>query len=442
MRDKILNLCREYFHANNKAAFEPGKTVIAASGKLMDAEDLVHLVDASLDMWLTTGRFAKEFEKKFAKFVSAKGSLLTCSGSASNLIAFSTLTSNKLKERKLKAGDEVITVAAGFPTTIAPIVQAGCIPVFVDVDLETCNIDVTQLDLAISDRTRAVMLAHTLGNPFNLTAVKAFCDRHKLFLIEDVCDALGATYQDKHVGTFGDLATVSFYPAHHITMGEGGAVFSNNKELLSIATSFRDWGRDCWCAPGKENTCGKRYECNLGDLPEGYDHKYTYSHLGYNLKATDMQAALGVSQLNKLPAFVEARRSNFKLLTEAMMNAGLNDYFILPTPTPESNPSWFGFLLTLKDGNRFHRKRILQELDRKKIGTRLLFAGNIIKQPAFQGVQYRQIGDLKNTDKIMFDSFWIGLWPGLGAEQINFMVHTLNQIMKSIVLEEEQKKAV
>ena len=442
MRDKILNLCREFFHANSSAVFEPGKTVIAASGKLMDAEDLVHLVDASLDMWLTTGRFAKEFEKKFAKFVGAKGSLLTCSGSASNLVAFSALTSNKLKERKLKRGDEVITVAAGFPTTIAPIVQAGCIPVFVDVDLETCNIDVTQLDLALSDKTRAVMLAHTLGNPFNLTAVKNFCDRHNLFLIEDVCDALGATYQDKHVGTFGDMATVSFYPAHHITMGEGGAVFSNNKELLSIATSFRDWGRDCWCAPGKENTCGKRYECNLGDLPEGYDHKYTYSHLGYNLKATDMQAALGVSQLNKLPAFIEARRSNFKLLTEAMINAGLNDYFILPTPTPESNPSWFGFLLTLKDGTRFNRKRILQELDRKKIGTRLLFAGNIIKQPAFQGVQYRQIGDLKNTDKIMFDSFWIGLWPGLGAKQINFMVHTLNEIMKSIVLEEEQKKAV
>lgn len=442
MRDKILNLCRDYYDAKESVPFHAGKTPIPASGKVVDADDLVHLVDASLDMWLTSGRFAKEFEKKFAKFVEAKGSLLTSSGSAANLIAFSALTSHKLKERRIKPGDEIITVAAGFPTTIAPIVQAGCVPVFVDVELETYNIDVSQLESALSDKTKAVMVAHTLGNPFDIASVKQFCDKHQLFLIEDVCDALGSTYNGQHVGTFGDIATVSFYPAHHITTGEGGALFSNNREMLDIALSFRDWGRDCWCPPGKENTCGKRYDWDLGDLPEGYDHKYIYSHLGYNLKVTDMQAALGVSQLKKLPSFIAARRRNFDLLTQGMIKAGLDDYFILPRATANSDPSWFGFLLTLKDSARFNRKRILTDLERNKIGTRLLFAGNMIKQPAFKGVNYRQIGSLKNTDKIMNDAFWIGLWPGLTEVHINYMIKSLRDIMEILAIREIPKKAV
>lgn len=432
MREKILHLCKEYYASKAPAPFVAGKTIIPASGKVVDAEDLVHLVDASLDMWLTAGRFAQKFETKFAKYVGAKGSLLTTSGSAANLIAFSVFTSRRLGEKRLVPGDEVITVAAGFPTTVAPIVQAGCIPVFVDVDLETCNIDVKQLDAALSEKTKAVVVAHTLGNPFDLSAVRAFCDKHGLFLMEDACDALGATYGGQHVGTFGDIATVSFYPAHHITMGEGGAIFSKSQEMLDIALSFRDWGRDCWCPAGKENSCGKRYGWKLGDLPEGYDHKYIYSHLGYNLKVTDMQAAIGLSQLSKADNFVAARKNNFAFLTTLAIDAKLDDYFILPKATPGSDPSWFGFLLTLKDKSRFSRKAILSELNKRKVGTRLLFAGNIIKQPAFEGVRYRQIGDLRQTNRIMNDSFWIGLWPGLGEEHLRYMVGALSDIMKKM----------
>lgn len=432
MREKILDLCRDHFNSKDKPPFEAGKTELPASGKVVDAEDLVHLVDSSLDMWLTTGRFARDFEKKLATFVQAKGSLLTNSGSSANLVAFSALSSERLSQRKISAGDEVITVAAGFPTTITPIVQSGCIPVFVDVNLETSNIDVNQLEAALSVKTKAVVLAHTLGNPFDINAVKSFCDKHKLFLLEDCCDALGATYNGRHVGTFGEMGTLSFYPAHHITTGEGGAVFSTNQEILDIAASFRDWGRDCWCSPGKENSCGKRYDWQLGDLPEGYDHKYIYSHLGYNLKMTDMQAALGLSQLNKIDSFVAARRGNFALLTAGLEKAGLDEYFILPRATANSDPSWFGFLLTLKDGIGIPRKKIVTELNRRKIGTRLLFAGNILKQPAFKNVPFRQIGHLEHTDKIMMDSFWVGLWPGLGEEHLKYMVYVLSEVMQSL----------
>lgn len=429
MRETILNLSREFFDSKKQLPFEAGKTEIPASGKVLDADDLVHLVDASLDMWLTEGRFAREFVKKLTKYVHAKGSLLTNSGSSANLVAFSALTSEQLGARKLGAGDEVITVAAGFPTTVTPIVQTGCVPVFVDVDLETSNINVNQLEAALSKKTKAVVIAHTLGNPFDIDAVRNFCDAHKLFLIEDCCDALGASYNDRHVGTFGDMATLSFYPAHHITTGEGGAVFSTNQELLDIAMSFRDWGRDCWCHPGKENSCGKRYDWKLGDMPEGYDHKYIYSHLGFNLKMTDMQAALGLSQLHKIDTFAAVRRRNFELLKTELIRAGLDEYFILPRATANSQPSWFGFLLTRKDTVGVSRKQIIMELNRRKIGTRLLFAGNLTKQPAFKNVPFRQIGILENTNKIMTDSFWIGVWPGLGQEHINYMVHTLSDVM-------------
>ena len=417
--------------------FEPGKTYIPPSGKVLDAEDCANLIDASLDMWLTAGRFANQFEGKLAKKFGSKLAKLTVSGSAANLLAFSTLTSWKLGEERIRPGDEIITVAAGFPTTVAPIIQNGCVPVFIDIDIETHNIDVSKVRDAISDKTKAIMIAHSLGNPFNVIEISKICREHGLFLIEDCCDAFGATVMledgtEKGVGTFGDLSTLSFYPAHHITMGEGGAVLTDSMKLARICESFRDWGRDCYCEPGKDNTCGKRFEWALGDLPYGYDHKYTYSHIGYNLKVSDMQAAVGLSQLNKLDSFIERRRYNFEGLSKRLKAAGMEKYFILPKPTPNTNPSWFGYLLTLRDGVNISRREITELLEEKKVGTRLLFAGNLTKQPAFQHSQFRIHGNLVATDKVMNDSFWVGVWPGITDQHMDYMVDTLKSIMKQL----------
>jgi len=432
----IINLSRLYFDKKfGKPEFIPGKTYIPPSGKVLDAEDCAHLIDASLDMWLTAGRFASRFEPELANKFGKKLSKLTVSGSAANLLAFSTLTSWKLGDQRIKPGDEVITVAAGFPTTVAPIVQNGCVPVFVDVDIATHNVDVMAVRNAVTEKTKAIMIAHSLGNPFDVLAIHKICEEHNLYLIEDCCDAFGATVKlldgtEKGVGTFGELATLSFYPAHHITMGEGGAVLMDSMKLARICESFRDWGRDCYCEPGKDNTCGKRFEWQLGDLPYGYDHKYTYSHVGYNLKVSDMQAAVGLSQLNKLDYFIQRRRENFDGLTTRLKASGLDNYFILPEATPNSNPSWFGYLLTLRNGIQISRRELTAELEARKVGTRLLFAGNLIKQPAFSQVDYRVSGSLKNTDKIMENSFWMGVWPGLSGAHIDYMVDTLATILK------------
>jgi len=434
LRSRVLSAGREFWDARESPRFNPGETYIPCSGKVLDADDLAALLDSSMDMWLTAGPHADEFERAIAARCGVKNARLVCSGSAANLVAFSALTSRNLGEKRLKPGDEVLTVAAGFPTTVAPIVQNGCIPVFVDVDIPTYNADPSLLAAAVTPRTRAVMIAHTLGNPFDLGAVRKLCDEHDLWLIEDCCDALGAHYGGRPVGTFGDAATLSFYPAHHITMGEGGAVLSNGAFLTRQIESFRDWGRDCYCAPGKDNTCGKRYEWkNLAGLPDGYDHKYVYSHLGYNVKATDMQAALGNSQLKKLDYFVAKRRENFAELTKALRELKLDEYFILPEPTPNSEPSWFGFLLTIRDGKRLSRRSLVSMLEEKKVGSRLLFGGNLTRQPAFQGVDFRVSGELTNTDKIMNDSFWIGVWPGIGAAHRTYMVETLQSCVWSLV---------
>jgi CDP-6-deoxy-D-xylo-4-hexulose-3-dehydrase len=425
-------MARAYYEAHAWAKPVPGSTTIPPSGKVMAAGDLVNLVDASLDLWLTAGRFHNRFELKFAKRVGAERSLLTVSGSSANLLAFTSLTSPKLGERRILPGSEVITVAAGFPTTVAPIIQNRCVPVFVDVDLETHNVDVSLLERALSSKTRAIMIAHTLGNPFNLREVTNFAKQHDLDLIEDCCDALGATYEGRQVGSFGRLATVSFYPAHHITMGEGGCIFSNDLDLMRIVESFRDWGRDCWCAPGKDNTCRRRFCWQLGDLPEGYDHKYIYSHVGYNMKATDMQAAVGLSQLDKLDDFIAKRRRNHAALSAMLRQRGLEEFFHLPKATPGSEPSWFGYLLTVRDGMPFTRNQITRGLEDAKIGTRLMFAGNLIKQPAFADVEYRVASDLGVTDKIMHDSFWIGIWPGLSDEHLTYMADNLERITKEL----------
>ena len=397
---------------------------IPPSGKVLDKYDLFNLIDASLDMWLTTGRFTEEFENKFPKFLGRKYCALVNSGSSANLIAISALTSYKLGERRLKPGDEVITVAAGFTTTVTPIIQNNLIPVFIDVDIGTYNVNVEQLEMAITDKTKAIFLAHSLGNPFNVDKILAICHKYNLWLIEDNCDALGSKYNSKYTGAFGHISTSSFYPAHHITMGEGGAVLTDDLKLYKIIRSLRDWGRDCWCSPGKDNTCGKRFNWKLGDLPFGYDHKYIYSHLGYNLKATDFQAAIGLTQLEKLPEFIDKRKENFKLLYESFKKEGLDEYFILPRWLPESDVSWFGFPLTIKDDISFDRKELIEFLEKNKIGTRLLFAGNIIKQPAFtyNQINYRIFRELKNTDKIMKDTFWIGVWPGIGEKEIEYMI--------------------
>ena len=433
LRAEILDLSGKFFAASNmNKTFIPGQSYIPCSGKVLDAQDLRYLLDASLDMWLTTGPYAKEFEKVLAERFSLRHSRLTVSGSAANLLAFTALTSWKLHERRIAPGSEVITVAAGFPTTVAPIIQNRCVPVFVDVSLETGNVNPDRLAAAIGPKTRAIMLAHTLGNPFDIATVTALAKEHDLYLIEDCCDALGATYGGRHVGTFGDLATISFYPAHHITMGEGGAVLTNRKSLATLVESFRDWGRDCWCPPGDANTCGKRFEWQLGELPRGYDHKYIYSHIGYNLKATDMQAAIGLSQLQKADQFIARRRENFAKLSAAFIAKGLDEHFILPQATPNSDPSWFGFLLTIRDGSPLDRREFVRRLEERKVGSRLLFGGNLTRQPAFHEVEYRVVGDLDATNKIMNDAFWIGVWPGIGEQERDYMVSAFIEVVREL----------
>lgn len=427
VRKEIKELVAEYYQlAFPKAEFSPGESQVPVSGKVFDANDIQHVVEAGLDFWLTTGRFAAAFEREFARFFPIRDVRLVNSGSSANLLALSALTSPTLGERRLRPGDEVITVAAGFPTTVNPILQNKLIPVFVDTKIPTYDVDVSQLEQAIGTRTRAVFLAHTLGNPFDLAGVLAFVKQHDLWLIEDCCDAVGATYKGQHVGTFGDLATVSFYPAHHITMGEGGCVLSDRPQLTKILESFRDWGRDCWCAPGKDNTCGKRFDWQLGELPCGYDHKYTYSHIGYNLKLSDMQAAVGLSQLKKLPGFIATRRRNFTLLREGL--SLLQDRFILPEATPDSEPSWFGFPLAVRPGSGLSRDYVVRQLEARKIGVRLLFGGNLIRQPAYKDVEFRAVGDLKNSDFVMNNVFWIGVYPGIDPSMIHYMVEALHQI--------------
>ncbi|MFT0713962.1 lipopolysaccharide biosynthesis protein RfbH [Flagellimonas lutimaris] len=426
LRLEIAKLVAEFGEEKYKPSdFEPGTSVIPPSGKVLGKEELINMVEASLDGWLTTGRFNEQFEKKLAGFLGVKHCLSVNSGSSANLVAFSTLTSSKLGDRAIKKGDEVIGVAAGFPTTVNPIVQFGAVPVFVDVDLETHNINADLIEAAITPKTKAIMLAHTLGNPFDLKKVKALCQKYNLWLVEDTCDALGATYEGQLCGTFGDIATVSFYPAHHITMGEGGAVFTNNTELKMIAESFRDWGRDCYCAPGCDNTCGCRFEQQHGDLPYGYDHKYVYSHSGYNLKITDMQAACGLAQIDKAQGFINKRIENFTYLHNRLQS--LSDFIQLPVATPNSKPSWFGFPITLKDEAGIERVDLLRFLDDNKIGSRLLFAGNLTKQPYFKDIEYRVVGDLTNTDITMNRTFWIGIYPALGKEHFEFIGEKLEE---------------
>ena len=403
--------------------FKAGSTVIPPSGKVIGAEELRNMVDASLDGWLTTGRFNDQFEKALADFIGVKHAITVNSGSSANLVAFSALTSPKLGDRAIKRGDEVIGVAAGFPTTVNPIIQFGAIPVFVDVDKFTHNIDALKIEAAITSKTKAIMLAHSLGNPFDLDIVTKICKKYNLWLIEDCCDALGTTYKGQMVGTFGDIATLSFYPAHHITMGEGGAVFTNNFELKQIAESFRDWGRDCYCPPGKDNTCGKRFCWKLGDLPQGYDHKYTYSHLGYNLKITDMQAACALAQLEKAPAFIAARKDNFNFLINRLKTC--EEFLQLPVITAGSDPSWFGFPITIKEGSPISRLDLTTYLDQNKIGTRLLFAGNLTRQPYMENAQFRVSGNLTNTDNVMNNTFWIGVQPALTKEMLEYVVEKI-----------------
>ena len=426
LREQISALVAQYGAlASAPRPFEPGVTVVPPAGKVVGAEEMQMMVDASLDAWLTTGRFNDEFEKRLAKLIGVEFLITVNSGSSANLVAFNTLTSPKLGARAIQPGDEVIGVAAGFPTTVNPILQFGAVPVFVDVELGTYNIDASLIEAAITPKTKAIMLAHTLGNPYNLEVIVALCKQYKLWLIEDCCDALGSTYNGQMVGTFGDIGTMSFYPAHHITMGEGGAVFMNDPELKTIAESFRDWGRDCYCAPGKDNTCGQRFCCKLGTLPEGYDHKYTYSHLGYNLKITDMQAACGVAQLDRAAGFVQARKDNFAYLKDRLQSCA--EFMILPEATENSDPSWFGFPLTLKPEANVSRVDLLTYLDQHKIGTRLLFAGNLTRQPYMIGRNFRVSGELTNTDRVMHDTFWIGVFPGLTREMLDFTVGKLEE---------------
>lgn len=424
IKKKILQLVAEYGElASRPVAFEPGKSVVPPSGKVVGAPEMQLMVEASLDAWLTTGRFNEAFEKRLADFLGVKHVLTTNSGSSANLLAFSALTSHRLGDRAIQPGDEVIGVAAGFPTTVNPILQFGAVPVFVDVDIPTYNIDPARIEAAIGPRTKAIMLAHTLGNPYNLGVVVALAKKHGLWLIEDCCDALGSTYDGKRVGTFGDIGTLSFYPAHHITMGEGGAVFTNNAELRQIIESFRDWGRDCYCGPGKDNTCNKRFSWKLGDLPQGYDHKYTYSHLGYNLKITDMQAACGLAQMDRLEGFIAARRKNFAYLTERLQSC--REFLILPEATENSDPSWFGYPITLRESVDFNRVDLLTYLDQRKIGTRLLFAGNLTRQPYMVGRNFRISGALTNTDIVMNNTFWVGVYPGLTEAMLDHIAVSL-----------------
>lgn len=435
-RQEILALVSDYYHEykEQKETFQPGQR-ISYAGRVFDDKEMCSLVEAALDFWLTTGRFADEFEKEFAKYLGVCYASLVNSGSSANLIAFSALTAPELGERQIKRGDEVITVAAGFPTTITPIIQYGAVPVFVDVTIPQYNVDVSQLEAALSDKTKAVMLAHTLGNPFDLAAVKAFCDKHNLWLVEDNCDALGSVYtingEERLTGTIGDIGTSSFYPPHHMTMGEGGAVYTDNPLLHRLINSYRDWGRDCRCPSGRDNICGHRFDGQYGELPQGYDHKYVYSHFGYNLKVTDMQAAIGVEQLKKFPAFVEKRRHNWARLRAAL--ADMEDKVILPEAAPNSNPSWFGFLLTVREG--INRESVVRYIEEKGVQTRMLFSGNLIKHPCFDqmresGRGYRVIGDLANSDRIMRDTFWVGVYPGMTDEMIDCMAEVIKGALR------------
>ncbi len=431
-RDDVLNIVQQYYASTKKYIFEPTKTYIPAAGKVVEEDELLNLIDASLDMWLTAGRYCEEFEKELAQYFGVKKALSTVSGSAANLLAFASLTSPLLKDKALKAGDEVITVAAGFPTTVSPIVQYGLIPVFVDVEIPNYNASIDAVKQALSPKTRAIMLAHTLGNPFDAKAFRQFANEHNLFLIEDCCDALGSELHGQKCGTFGHLATLSFYPAHHITTGEGGAVVGSDKVLMQAVESLRDWGRDCKCPPGNDNICKRRFSQQFATLPHGYDHKYVYSHQGYNMRLTDMQAALGVAQMKKLPYFIQKRRENFDMLKQAFLENGLDKYFILPEATEYSKPSWFGFLLSLREGVKPSRKEVQEYLESKKIGTRLLFAGNMTRQPAFENVDYRIANELKNTDFIMNNSFWVGVFPRIGEDERNYMLHTFVKMIEEI----------
>jgi CDP-4-dehydro-6-deoxyglucose reductase, E1 len=434
LRAIILEQVRQFYAAElSPRPFVPGETPVQVAGRVFDAEDLTYLVDAALDFWLTSGRFAQEFESSLARTVGVRHAMLVNSGSSANLLALAALTSPSLGERQLQPGDEIITTATSFPTTINPILQNGLVPVFLDVEpLEngTYNLDTRFLEEALSPRARGVMLAHTLGNPFNLDAVTAFVKEHNLYLIEDTCDALGAQYRGRTVGTFGQLATVSFYPAHHITMGEGGAVLTNAPTLKKLVESFRDWGRDCWCLPGEANTCGKRFEWQLGELPYSYDHKYIYSHIGYNLKATDLQAAIGVAQLKKLPHFIEVRRRNFQLLKAALQR--WEKFLILPEATAHSEPSWFGFPLTVREDAPFTRQALIQYLEERQIHTRLLFSGNILRQPAYRAIQRRVIGDLAQADRVMAQTFWVGVYPGITLEMVQYVIDAFDAWLKKV----------
>jgi Predicted pyridoxal phosphate-dependent enzyme apparently involved in regulation of cell wall biogenesis len=431
IRGKILELVKEYYRESaTTGGFVPGKDMIPFAGRIYDEKEMVNLVDSSLDFWLTTGRYAEEFERRFAEIMNQRYCMIVNSGSSANLVAVSALTSPLLKSERLKEGDEVITVAAGFPTTVTPIIHNGLVPVFVDVDIETFNINADLIEAAITPKTRAIVLAHTLGNPFDLDKVKVIADKYNLFLVEDCCDAVGSTYNGKMVGTFGDIATTSFYPAHHITMGEGGSVLTSNPILKRAATSLRDWGRDCYCDPGCDNTCGRRFKGQYGDLPEGYDHKYVYSHLGYNLKVTDMQAAVGVAQLDKLNDFIQKRKDNFKLLSEGLKK--YENYLILPKATPNSAPSWFGFPFSIRQGAPFKRNDLANFLEGHKILTRQLFAGNMIKQPAFKDLNYRVVGELTNTDYIMGNTIFIGVYPGIDTVRMDYILEVFDNFFKNI----------
>ncbi|MBN1469617.1 MAG: lipopolysaccharide biosynthesis protein RfbH [Fusobacteriaceae bacterium] len=432
LRQEILEKVKELYkleHEERNKKFVAGETKITFAGRIYDEEEMVNLVDSSLDFWLTAGKYSEEFEADFAEYMEQKYCLLVNSGSSANLVAFAALTSPKLGDRALKAGDEVITVAAGFPTTVNPTIQYGLIPVFVDIELETYNVKVSELEKALSEKTKAVMLAHTLGNPFNLEVVSKFCKENNLFLIEDCCDAVGSTYNGQMVGTFGDLATVSFYPAHHMTMGEGGAVLTSDRFQYRNALSFRDWGRDCYCGGGSDNTCGKRFNMQFGTLPLGYDHKYVYSHIGYNLKVSDMQASIGVAQLKKLPSFVQARKDNFRKLYEGLKK--YENYLILPKATENSDPSWFGFMLCTKENDKFTRLELAKYLEDNKILTRQLFAGNLLRQPAYQNINHRVVGELTNTDYVMNNGIFIGVYPGLTDEKISYMIEQFENFFKS-----------
>lgn len=430
LRAQILELTAEYAREQWQAeAFVPGESPVPVSGRVFDHEEVVSLVDSGLDFWLTTGRFAETFEREFARWMGIRKCLLVNSGSSANLLAVSTLTAPSLGERALKPGDEVITSATGFPTTVNPILQNGCVPVFLDGHVPSYNMDTTHLEEAITPRTKAIVLAHTLGNPFNLAHIVEVARAHNLWLVEDTCDAVGATYDGASVGTFGDLATVSFYPAHHMTMGEGGAVLMQSPALAKLAESFRDWGRDCWCAPGKDNTCGKRWDWKLGDLPYGYDHKYIYSHIGYNLKLTDMQAAVGGAQLRKLPEFIEARRRNFTALYERL--EPFSDQLILPESDDRAQPSWFGFPITVRSGARDNRDALIQALNEAKVGTRLLFGGNLLRQPAYRQIPHRVVGSLDASDYIMRASFWVGVYPALDEPQFDHIADVVGKTLRS-----------